>query len=335
MNRIGRAVPVLCGLFLLVHGSIAYADDQYLDADGVSLRYVDRGDGAPVVLVHGFTGSVEVQWEGPGITAALIDAGFRVIAFDSRGHGKSAKPHDPNKYGIEMVHDIGRLLDHLGIERAHIVGYSMGARLANKFRELNENRTMSVTLGGYGWGREFEVAGRRASMPLSGSEVDEWLRAWSVAVAERNDAAALAAVLPQSVKWKAEEQLLHANTTRTLALIGDEDERLPYAETMTEFMPNLEIKIVSGTHLSAFENPDFARHCWTSWAAILTSSQAWNEHLAHSNEWIWPERPVEIVVTRCGTTAPASPYSGRSRNPMLINIPNGHDLLQSRRSFEA
>jgi pimeloyl-ACP methyl ester carboxylesterase len=259
MNRFRRTIPVLSGLILSVHALIAIADDQYLEADGISLRYVDHGDGAPVVLVHGFTGSVEVLWDEPGITAALIDAGYRVIAFDSRGHGKSAKLYDPNAYGIEMVRDIERLLDHLGIDRAHIVGYSMGARLANKFRELNADRILSVTLGGYGWGREFEVAGRGASTPLSGSEVDAWLRAWSVAVAEMNDSAALAAVLPQSVQWKAEEQLLRANTTPTLALIGNEDERLPYAESMTGFMPNLEIKIVSGTHLSAFENPDFAQ----------------------------------------------------------------------------
>ena len=57
---------------------------------------------------------------------ALGTAGYRVIALDCRGHGQSGKPQDPGQYGLEMVRDVVRLLDHLNVERAHVVGYAMG-----------------------------------------------------------------------------------------------------------------------------------------------------------------------------------------------------------------
>ena len=254
-----RATWSLFGLMLLAHSGFAHAEDQFFDAEGVTLRYVDQGEGTPVVLLHGFWLNLEEQWDQPGVIATLVDAGYRVIAYDSRGHGHSDKLYDPEQYGFEMVYDIGRLLDHLGIDRAHIAGYSMGARLTNKFREINPDRVLTATLGGYGWGREFEVAGHTASSPLTESQVDEWMRSWSVPTAEIKDASALAAILPRSAEWKAEEQSLRANTTPTLALIGDEDPRRPYAEAMLNLMPSLELKVVPGTHLSAFGQPIFVQ----------------------------------------------------------------------------
>ena len=63
--------------------------------------------------------------------SCVIDAlkkDYKVIALDLRGCGGSGKPHDPKAYGIEMVNDVVRLLDHLKIDKAHIVGYSMSAK---------------------------------------------------------------------------------------------------------------------------------------------------------------------------------------------------------------
>ena len=89
-------------------------EDKFFDSKGVTIRYVDVGRGEPVVLVHGFSSSVEGNWGAPGVIAAL-EKDFRVVALDCRGHGKSDKPHDAAAYGNEMVEDVARLLDHLGI----------------------------------------------------------------------------------------------------------------------------------------------------------------------------------------------------------------------------
>ena len=95
------------------------------------LHYREAGSGEPVVLVHGLGNSVETAWVQTGVLAAL-SKNHRVIAFDSRGHGASAKPTDPAAYGLEMVRDVLRLLDYLGVRRAHLVGYSQGAAIAGK-----------------------------------------------------------------------------------------------------------------------------------------------------------------------------------------------------------
>ncbi|MFO0947208.1 MAG: alpha/beta fold hydrolase [Planctomycetota bacterium] len=82
----------------------------------------------PVLLIHGFSASILMQWGVPGILDRLA-SNHQVIAFDCRGHGKSDKPHDPSMYGANLAEDAIRLLDHLGVKKAHVVGYSMGGRV--------------------------------------------------------------------------------------------------------------------------------------------------------------------------------------------------------------
>lgn len=103
-----------------------------------------------MVLVHGFASSVERNWLRTGVIDALVQAGFRVAAYDKRGHGRSEKPHDPARYGEDDVHDIVRLLDHLEFPQAHLVGYPRGAMLAHHARQLYPDRLWTVTLSGYG-----------------------------------------------------------------------------------------------------------------------------------------------------------------------------------------
>ncbi len=109
-------------LFLVLAPKLA-AQDKYFNSDGVTIRYVVERTGEPIVLVHGLEGSLE-NWVKRGILPDLA-RNDQVIAFDLRGHGKSWKPHDPKAYGREMALDIVRLLDHLGIARAHVVGFSL------------------------------------------------------------------------------------------------------------------------------------------------------------------------------------------------------------------
>src|SRR2546427_341475 len=98
-------------------------------AGPVELAYIDEGDGEPIVLVHGFASNKEVNWVHPGWVTTLRRAGRRTIALDNRGHGASTKLYDPALYHTElMADDIRALLDHLGLARADIMGYSMGAR---------------------------------------------------------------------------------------------------------------------------------------------------------------------------------------------------------------
>lgn len=126
---------------------------QSFDSNGVKIAYLDRGSGEPVVLIHGWLSSAGINWVLPG-TFVLLAKDHRVIAMDVRGHGLSAKPTNADAYGLEVVDDVARLLDHLRIKKAHIVGYSMGGIIAAKFLARYPDRALSGTLGGAGWLRE-------------------------------------------------------------------------------------------------------------------------------------------------------------------------------------
>ena len=119
--------------------------------DGVDIAYLDEGEGEPVVLVHGFASTKEVNWVNPGWVTTLTRAGRRAIALDNRGHGASGKLYDPAAYhSAVMAEDVRALLDHLDIPRADVMGYSMGARISAFLALAHPARTRSVVLGGLG-----------------------------------------------------------------------------------------------------------------------------------------------------------------------------------------
>lgn len=96
--------------------------------DGVRIAYEDKGEGDPILLIHGFASNKQVNWQYPGWVDLLVGDCRRVITIDNRGHGDSQKFYDPAAYGAPvMAEDAKRLLDHLDIERADVMGYSMGA----------------------------------------------------------------------------------------------------------------------------------------------------------------------------------------------------------------
>jgi pimeloyl-ACP methyl ester carboxylesterase len=122
---------------------------------GLEFAYFDEGDrdGAPTLLIHGFASSALVNWVHPGWLQTLTEAGRRVIAIDNRGHGQSAKPHDSASYHPSlMAGDSAALLDHLGIERADVFGYSMGARISAFLALEHAERVRSLVWGGLGIG---------------------------------------------------------------------------------------------------------------------------------------------------------------------------------------
>ncbi|TXN21871.1 alpha/beta hydrolase [Methylobacterium sp. WL9] len=128
---------------------------QTFDSDGVTIAFIDvpakGGTGDPVLLVHGFASTHAVNWVNTLWVRTLTDAGYRVIALDNRGHGQSQKLYAPEAYGTDIMSgDALRLLDHLGIERANVMGYSMGARISAVLALDHPERVRSLLMGGLG-----------------------------------------------------------------------------------------------------------------------------------------------------------------------------------------
>ncbi|MDR0359446.1 MAG: alpha/beta fold hydrolase [bacterium] len=123
------------------------------DSSGVRLHYEVAGPpaGPPILLVHGYCSDYELNWVGSRWQETLTGAGHLVIGLDVRGHGRSEKPHDEAAYATtELADDAVRLLDHLGVQTAHYLGYSMGARIGLLLTVRRPERLGRVALAGIG-----------------------------------------------------------------------------------------------------------------------------------------------------------------------------------------
>ncbi|WP_412049001.1 alpha/beta fold hydrolase [Hoeflea sp. Naph1] len=121
----------------------------------IELAFYEAGnpEGIPVLLIHGFASTAHVNWVSPGWFKTLVGAGYRVIALDNRGHGQSDKPHDPEAYHPEtMAADAAGLIEDLDIAPAHVMGYSMGARITAFLALSRPELVRSVVFGGLGMG---------------------------------------------------------------------------------------------------------------------------------------------------------------------------------------
>lgn len=121
------------------------------DSNGVKIRYYTAGEGQPVVLIHGWMADSSMWGRDASGKTSLSTAGsegFRFIALDCRGHGQSDKPHDPAQYGVEMAGDVVRLMDHLKIDAAHLVGYSSGSYIAGVVAAKHPRRVLSLLFAG-------------------------------------------------------------------------------------------------------------------------------------------------------------------------------------------
>jgi pimeloyl-ACP methyl ester carboxylesterase len=262
----GRIIAFLAFVLIAAPARSQPTAPASFDSNGVQIQYVDKGSGVPVVLLHGFTGSYARHWEAPGVIDALQTAGYRAIAMDCRGHGQSGKPHDPGQYGLEMVLDVVRLLDHLHIDRAHIVGYSMGGAIANQLLVRYPARVRTATLLGAGWeGADLtaitslmtELAdsfAKRDASPLvsrvnSGSTPSAAeVKAMSDALFARNDAEALAAVArSMPVLFDVPADRLRAVAVPVLAIVGDKDTpNVPAVKRMATVVRGLEVVELPG-----------------------------------------------------------------------------------------
>ncbi len=128
---------------------------QSFSSGGVEIAFIDsppeQGEGEPILLIHGFASNHAVNWVNTLWVKTLNRAGRRVLALDNRGHGQSGKLYDPAAYdSYKMAEDARNLLDHLGIDRADVMGYSMGARIAAHLALAHPERVRSLLLGGLG-----------------------------------------------------------------------------------------------------------------------------------------------------------------------------------------
>jgi pimeloyl-ACP methyl ester carboxylesterase len=253
--------------------------DLHFDSSGVKIRYTVQGEGEPVILVHGFTASVETNWGSPGIIDALAKE-YRVIALDARGHGKSGKPHDPTAYGFNMAEDVIRLMDHLGILKAHIAGYSMGGGITLQAVAAYPDRFYSAILGGSGWfppGSPFEgMMNVLADSLEQGKGLGPLVNALNpagqppptaeqiAAINERllatNDALALAAVIRGGKGNRPiSADALRANRVPMLAVVGEIDPVKASVDAMRGVAGNLEVVVLPGRdHVSAVADPELA-----------------------------------------------------------------------------
>ena len=213
----------------------------------VEIAYLDEGEGDPIILVHGFASSKNVNWVYPTWVSELRKNGFRVIAFDNRGHGDSSKLYDPEDYHIgTMASDITALMDHLGIERADVMGYSLGARMMGILAQTRPERVRSAIFGGLGIGLiKGGGPGENVAKALEAPSLDDvtdpvgrTFRAF--ADQTRSDRRALAACLRGSRRLMTEAEAASISVP-TLIAVGTTDEIAGSAEALAKIIPGAEV----------------------------------------------------------------------------------------------
>ncbi|MBO0714752.1 MAG: alpha/beta fold hydrolase [Acidimicrobiales bacterium] len=231
--------------------------------DGTIVGFLDRGQGPAVLLLHGFAANAGVNWERSGVIGALADAGYRVLAADLRGHGRSGTPHQPEAYGAaRFVDDATGLLDHLGLGAAAIVGYSLGSRVA-MLAAAADPRFRAVVLGGAG-ARSMTDPDEQTAESLAAameapraSEVSGRGRAFrSFAEATGSDLVALAALQRALPSWPA--PVPAGIRVPVLVVAGTNDDLAGPPGPLAERFPNGQAATVPGNHMNAVTNRAFA-----------------------------------------------------------------------------
>jgi pimeloyl-ACP methyl ester carboxylesterase len=219
---------------------------SFLHGD-VEIAYLDEGEGDPVVLVHGFASSKNVNWVYPTWVSELRKNQFRVIAFDNRGHGDSSKLYDPEDYHVgTMTSDITALMDHLGIDRADVMGYSLGARMTAVLAQTKPQRVRSAIFGGLGMGLiKGGGPGENVAKALEAPSLDDvtdpvgrTFRAF--ADQTRSDHRALAACLRGSRRLMTEAEAASIPVP-TMIAVGTADEIAGSAQALAKIIPGAEV----------------------------------------------------------------------------------------------
>ncbi|MGE0767416.1 MAG: alpha/beta fold hydrolase [Hyphomicrobiaceae bacterium] len=230
----------------------------HFNSDGVEIAYLDEGEGDPILLIHGFASSVQVNWVDTGWSRHLIRAGRRVVAMDNRGHGRSGKPHDPAVYGSPiMAEDARRLLDHLGISRADVMGYSMGARITAFLALAHPTYVRSAIFAGLGGNMVRPMAGTGPiAAALEAPSIDDVTNATArtfraFAEQTKSDLKALAACIRASRDPLTPEALSNLKCP-VLVAVGSDDVIGGSADALAKIIPGAEAFVIAGRdHMKA------------------------------------------------------------------------------------
>jgi pimeloyl-ACP methyl ester carboxylesterase len=233
------------------------------DSDGVRIHYEVNGpeNGRPLIAVHGFASDYRLNWVGTRWQETLTNSGFRVIGMDCRGHGHSDKPHDEAAYAIEvMAGDVVRLLDHLAVESAAYIGYSMGSRIGLEVVMRFPQRVTRAVLGGIGTAGAIESSDEIARAFLIGDPGDDPVAQTFYRFASArptNDLKALAACIT-GLKPDASPARLAQIKTPILVVAGDRDDIASLAPELVELIPTARLVTIAGRdHMSAVTAREF------------------------------------------------------------------------------
>ncbi len=230
----------------------------FFDSAGTKIHYHDASAGEVVILVHGFASTAEHNWGGTGWIAAL-SAKYRVIALDVRGHGLSDKPHGREAYGYAgMGADVTRLMDHLGLARALLMGYSMGASIAIELMLSHPDRFRAIVLGGIAYDDGLEDKADRDAIAEAYRADDPATIKSPVAKAYRrfaesmpNDLKALAALI-DAERSPFDPAKLAAVRLPVLIVVGRNDNAIGDPKPLAKMIPGARLVMLEGRdHLTA------------------------------------------------------------------------------------
>lgn len=231
---------------------------QFFLSNHVNIAFIDcpaasqQGGKTPVLLIHGFASTHQVNWVNTGWIKVLTEAGHRVIAFDNRGHGVSEKLYQPDLYHPDIMADDARnLLDYLNIEQAHIMGYSMGARICAHLAVSHPARVKTLLMGGLGihliegQGLPLGIADA-LELPSRDTLTDPMqLMFRTFAEQNRGDLKALAACIRGSRHNLSKEQLAKL-AMPSLISIGTRDAVAGSAQELASFIPRAQVLNIPG-----------------------------------------------------------------------------------------
>lgn len=240
---------------------------QFFSHDGFDIAFIDNApepDAEPVLLIHGFASTHMVNWVSPGWVKTLNDAGYRTIALDNRGHGASTKSYDPADYTpANMAGDAAALLDHLGIPRAHVMGYSMGARISAFLALAEPQKVATLIFGGLGSGLVDGVGNwDPIASALTAEDATTITDTQGIAFRKfadqtKSDRRALAACISTS-RIELSEADVAKITQPTLVAVGTRDDIGGSAEELAGMMPNAESFAIQGRdHMLAVGDRSF------------------------------------------------------------------------------